>query len=72
MHGPDYQKHKSIVKWVKENPSALGGPSFYDMNRSEQMEHVMKIANIMRKTPVLVEGTLEGGYVDLYNFMDYV
>lgn len=60
------------MKWVNENSSVLGGPAFYDMNRSEQMEHMMKIANVMRKTPILVDGLLEGGYVKLYNFMDYI
>lgn len=72
LQGKDYDRHKHYVRWFKSHPEVFTGPSYYDMSREDQMAQLMKMANIMRKSPELYDEYLEGGYTKMYNVIDYL
>jgi hypothetical protein len=72
MHGVDYNRHLNFKKWFEKNANLFPGPAFYDFTREEQLEHMMKLAYHIRKSPEVVDELMTGGYVDMYNIMDYM
>lgn len=59
--------------WFKKRPELFeAGPKFYDMTREEQMEHMMKVASIIRRDPEVYDDLRNIGFINTYNLADYI